>query len=215
MSQANIVELTGGLGQQMFQYAAGVALAQSLGGTLMLSKPDGIDYRPVLFTKGVPKIPLRAATIYRQREPAEPWTPERFRGTDVLYCIGEFRYLPAIQPVLPLLRTELLAALEPIRAQLVHKYSIRMRKRAAFAYISRKNYDQFFYESAMAKQKAMHWYIMSDDVEWCKKQPWLQGKQIVVEADLAALALMSLCEGGAVFVDDPLSWWGKVLCLGL
>jgi hypothetical protein len=212
MSQALIMILNGSLGEQLFQYAAGRALSYVLGGKLYLSEPNGTDYRPVLFVKSLPPPPFKATNIYRQISATEPWTPERFSGMDILYCQGQFQYLPALQNILPFLKQELLTSLYPIRQQLITKYNLQMRKRAAFIYVTRDK-PQDYYESLMANmtsKKSIHVYILSDDLDWCKTLPWLHGHTLVNEPELPSLAFMSLCEAGGNG-NTPLSWWGSFL----
>ena len=165
---------------------------------------------------------MRAAMVYTQSDGFEPWNPDRFKGVDVLYVRGQFQYLPAILPVLPFLRQEFLRALTSIRSQLVLKYNLQMPRRAAFLHI-RRNYleatkpwtlQQAYYEAAMHRidsKKSIHWYLVSDDIAWCRSQPWLQGLQIVDEPELHTLAFMSLCGGGAVIANSTFSWWGAIL----
>ena len=227
MSQVIFVRLSGDLGDQLFQYAAARALSEILGGTIVLEPAANttiVDYRPILFTKSIGYSPMRARTVYTQSTKYESWTPDRFRGTDVIYAIGWFQYLPAIRPILPFLREEVMTALHTIRRQLIQKYSIQMRKRAAFIHIYRGNaaipssllrlQDESYYVSAMERfdsRKAMHWYVISNDVGWCKRQSWLNGKPIIEESELHTLAFMTLCEGGAVLSNHALGWWGAVL----
>ena len=206
------MQLNGPLGDQLYQYAAGRALSATLGGRLSLAPTEGIDYRPILFQKSVPEPVGRATAVYAQKMPTEPWTPDRLLGTDVLFCIGQFQYVPALKAILPFLTQELLVALHSIRQQLITKYTIQMRKRAAFVYVTRDK-PQDYYESVIAglnAKKSMHVYILSEDLAWCRSQPWLQGYTLVDEPELHALAFMSLCEGGAE-VSGPLSWWGSLL----
>ena len=212
MSQGIIIELKGGLGQQLFQYAGGRVMASVLGGTLYLSEPEGKDYRPILFLKSTPQTPMISTNVYLQQSPTEPWNPERFRGMRTLFCQGQFQYLNALTPVLPFLKQELLASLQPIRQQLITKYNLQLRKRAAFIYVTRDK-PQWYYESMIAQftaKKSIHVYILSDDMTWCKTQPWLNGYTLVDEPEMHALAFMSLCEGGSVS-SSPLSWWGSFL----
>ena len=213
MSEAIILDIKGSsLGEQLFQYAAGRALSNTLGGTLYLSEPIGIDYRPILFLKSLPQGINMATNVYVQQSPSEPWTPDRFHGMKVLFCQGRFQYLPAVSPVLPFLKQELLASLQPIRQQLITKYNLQLRKRAAFIYVTRDK-PPVYYESVIANltsKKSMHVYILSDDITWCKTQPWLNGYTVVDEPEMHALAFMSLCEGGSV-PSNPLSWWGSFL----
>jgi hypothetical protein len=221
-----ISKILGGLGNQMFQYTAGRAASQALGGALVLLLADNphskTDYRTILF-KGLHTAPLKPAMIYQQKNSFEAWSPQRFVGMDVIRLEGHFQNLPAITPILPIVRGEFIAALSPLRAQLKHKYNMTLLKRAAFIHIRRGDYlkqptvhwtqSQEYYEAAVQtlSTKPLHWYVLSDDIAWCKQQPWLQGKQFVDEPELTALAFMSLCEGGAVISNSTFSWWGATL----
>lgn len=212
MSEANIIALNGSLGEQLFQYAAGRVLSSELGGTLYLSTPTGIDYRATLFIKSLPQRGMSSTNVYVQQSPIDPWTPDRFRGMQILFCQGKFQYLPALQTMLPFLKQELLASLQSIRLQLIVKYNLQLRKRAAFVYVTRDK-PPVYYESVIANmtsKKSIHVYILSDDPAWCKTQSWLYGHTIVDEPEMHALAFMSLCQGGSVH-SDPLSWWGSFL----
>jgi len=216
MSSGVIMSLNGSLGQQLFQYAAGRALSSTLGGGLYLSLSEGVDYRPILFIKSLPQITMMSTNVYIQQSTTEPWTPERFRGMGVLFCQGPFQYLPALTPVLPFLKQELLASLHTIRLQLITKYNLQLRKRAAFVYVTRDK-PPAHYESVIANltsKKSIHVYILSDDLAWCRSQPWLYGHTFVDEPELSSLAFMSLCQGGSVG-DTPLSWWGSFLASGV
>jgi len=226
MSQYVIKNLSGGVGNQMFQYAAGRIAAQTLGGTLVLldgvSPHSNTDYNGILF-KGLRTAPLKPAIVYDQKDAFESWTPQRFVGADVVRLEGYFQNLPAIAPILPIIRGEFIEALAPLRRQLTHKYNMRLPRRAAFVHIRRGDYlkepsahwvqTQEYYEAAIQaiSTKPLHWYVLSDDIAWCKQQPWLQDKQFVDEPELAALAFMSLCEGGAVISNSTFSWWGAIL----
>ena len=64
--------------------------------------------------------------------------------------------------------------------------------------------------------------VVSDVIEWCKKQDWLQGERFIFSdnskmlfSDGASvpyvdLCLMSLCSG-AIIANSSLSWWGAWL----
>ena len=230
MSRYVIMQMEDGLGNQMFQYAAARTIAHTTGGTIILlpaSNPHSkTDYRPILFLKGLRSAPPKPTMIYQQNSSFEAWSPERFVGTDVITCRGHFQYLPAINPVLPFIKEEFLTALAPMREQLKFKYNISLFRRVSFIHIRRGDYlnqsnvhwvqGQEYYERAVQTMesrypKALHWYVLTDDVKWCREQPWLQGKQVLDEPELAALAFMSLCKGAAVISNSSFSWWGAML----
>jgi hypothetical protein len=230
MSQLIVVQLTDGLGNQMFEYAAGRAISQALGGELVLlpcttNPPSAKDYRSILFTKARRSVSmLRPTAIYVQKGPWDSWSPSMVQGIDVLAIEKAlFQYLPPLLPVLPFIRAEFLEELEPLRLQLSRKYNLRNPKRAAFMHIRRGDYlkvpeaivlhPQYYLQGMEhVAYKPLHWYVLSNDVAWCKSQPWLQGLQIVDEPDeLVTLAFMSMCEGGAIIANSTFSWWGAIL----
>jgi hypothetical protein len=58
-------------------------------------------------------------------------------------------------------------------------------------------------------------YILSDDMNWIKSQPFFSEnsifKHLNIENELEALALMSLCTAGAICANSTFSWWGAFL----
>ena len=55
-------------------------------------------------------------------------------------------------------------------------------------------------------------YLLSDDLEWCKKK--FDGLGLIPfeeEDELKTLYLMSLCKGGAVISPSTFSAWGAIL----
>jgi len=230
MSQVIIVQLGDGLGNQMFQYAAGRAISHALGGQLVLlpcsnNPHSNKDYRSILFTKARLYAPMVNPTVaYIEKGSWDSWSPSMFEGTDVLAIKKAFfQYLPPLLPVLPFIRTEFVQQMESIRLNLSWKYNIKDTRRSAFLHIRRGDYlkqpegivlQPQYYTRGMQKtqQKSVKWYVLSNDIPWCKSQPWLQELQLVDEPDeLVTLAFMSMCEGGAIIANSTFSWWGAIL----
>jgi hypothetical protein len=230
MSQVIIVQLADGLGNQMFEYAAGRAISQALGGQLVLlpctNNPHSTkDYRPILFTKARLYAPMVSPTVsYVEKTAWDSWSPSMFEGTDVLAIKKAFfQYLPPLLPVLPFIRSEFIQQLESFRLHLSWKYNIKDRRRTAFLHIRRGDYlkqpeaivlhSQYYIDGMQkADHKSLDWYVLSNDIPWCKSQPWLQGLQVIDEPDeLVTLAFMSMCEGGAIIANSTFSWWGAIL----
>lgn len=231
--------LQGGLGNQLFQYAAGLAAAKHLGGTLWLTPPEqnkhsSTDYRP-LFSRarrlGAGEHPDASAAPFVFDEPADafgPWHPERYRGHPNLLLKGYWQYLPTIRPLLTVLRLDILAELGERRMAAQAALGIQDPRTTAFVHVRRGDYLELpptdfwrqegdYYSSCLAAlrggaQPPTRTLLFSDDPIWCKAQPWADGLEIIVQPDeLLTLAAMSLCQGGAIIANSTFSWWGAML----
>jgi len=80
-----------------------------------------------------------------------------------------------------------------------------------------------YYRSALAQfSDDYQVMVMSDTIDWCKKQPYLQGDRFIfsdnskmlfpdgASVPYVDLCLMSLCSG-AIIANSSLSWWGAWL----
>jgi hypothetical protein len=93
-----------------------------------------------------------------------------------------------------------------------------LASRGAFVHIRRGDYTTYalvnidltsYYRRAMALFPGdTHWYVCSDDLSWCREQPWLASATMVDETDERTLWLMSLCRYGGVCANSTFSWWG-------
>jgi hypothetical protein len=147
-----------------------------------------------------------------------PWKPEDFCGPVLLR--GYFQYLPTIEPVLPTLCGDLLNYLTPQREMLRKKYALQDLSTIGFIHVRRGDYltapagfNQLDYKGYYERAKALapnlsRWLILSDDIAWCKTNI---GEVIDEPDELAGLALMSLCHGGAIIANSTYSWWGAML----
>jgi len=220
--------LQGGLGNQLFQYAAALAL-QHTRDIAIIKAPfahSGRDYRSSLYyrVRSVDSIPRGSPIICLESFPA--WKPEDYQLDNVVLQ-GYFQYLPAIEAVLPSLREDLLSFLAPNRDAMRAKYGILNLSSFGFLHVRRGDYltappnlhwimGQEYYRDALQKfNPKLRWIVLSDDVTWCKGQELFTGSpqiQIVNEPDeLDGLALMSLCHGGAILGNSTYSWWGAML----
>ena len=87
-----------------------------------------------------------------------------------------------------------------------------------------KSYDStFFYLKALKEfPEDKNVIVVSDLIDWCKRQEWLQGDRFHfsdssyetfgdgASVPYVDLCLMSLC-GGAIIANSSLSWWGAWL----
>ena len=120
MSECIIIVLQGGIGNQLFQYCAGLALASRLGGELWLTptqenKHSGRDYREALYVRakamgpdGAP--PCNSPMSKKQMLVFEVWKPEDYAGHQAIALKGYYQYLPAIESQISLVRDDLFSA---------------------------------------------------------------------------------------------------------
>ena len=130
MSECIIIVLQGGLGNQLFQYTAGLALAARLGGELWLTpiqenKHSGLDHRTTLYIRGKaigPEgQPPTKAIFNQQSHSFSAWSPSDFQGIPSIALKGYYQYLPAIESQISLIRSDLFQRLTDIRSALREK----------------------------------------------------------------------------------------------
>lgn len=225
----------GGIGNQLFQLSAGIAVQKELGGTLYmlptrLNKHSGRDYRnnPCIYTRVTPAQHIsRCERMYSQSDSFEPWSVSSLRGHKSIALDGYFQYLPAIRDVIPMVVSDMLSALCHRMIAMCIKYRINSPADAVFLHVRRGDYvslehifggvGEKYYVDAMKEYMSESLYgkrflVISDDPEWCRGQPWLNAYEIVDEPDeLDSLALMASCKGGAIIANSTFSWWGAHL----
>jgi len=137
---------------------------------------------------------------------------------------GYFQYLPTIETAMPIILKDLTQALTPYRESLRKKYSLTELSHLGFMHIRRGDYlkaphgvhwvqEEEYYSHAIPHiPNVSRWFVLSDDIEWCKAQPLFASCEIIDEPDeLYGLALMSLCHGGAIIGNSTFSWWGAMM----
>jgi hypothetical protein len=237
MSESVTIILQGGLGNQLFQYAAGLAIANINKGELWLNpaelnKHSNKDYRTHLYIRakstginGTPKI----TTIIEQSNAFSKWNPSDYNTKEIVTLKGYYQYLPAIKPEVSMICNDILEILSDKRKALSEKYLIKDTSMCGFIHIRRGDYlhysrlyclqGEFYYTNGIdyiqgELKHIIQWFIVSDDIKWCKAQPWLNSHNytFVDEPDeLDGLMVMSLCEGAAIIANSTYSWWGAML----
>jgi hypothetical protein len=220
------VRLQGGLGNQLFQYAAGLSLKKCMGPNtslhlIMLEENKhnhlGHDYSTDLFVKGTKITEYTPTVPYIQYSAFEPWYPELLirRGPSI-YLDGYFQYLPAISDILPELRISFINALCKKTGLL-----LKQKTNTGFVHVRRGDYlknptyhwvqTPEYYEKGMRTIGLDRWTVFSDDIEWCKKQICFE-QCIFAEDDneLRSLLVMISCCGGAVISNSSFSWWAAI-----
>ena len=219
-----VVNRMGGLGNQLFQYAAARAVAHHHPGQIYVQEETDnphnhkkYDYA-LIFMKHA--VVAQVSPSYRhefhQASSFVPWQPETIHPPVKLF--GYFQYLPAIQPILFDLVLEYRDALCPFRPHFVSPETslfIHVRrgdylKLPQYHYIQTKTY----YENAFREWRKhyvgddFHVFLMSDDPEWCREQSW-SFPYILYENDdeVQTLAMMSQCTAGAIISNSSFSYW--------
>lgn len=229
------VNLMGGMGNQMFQYAAGLLQSYIMDSSLLLCKPhtnihDNQDYRDILFkvgTKWDGDLPSHV-TLY-QSDSFAPWNPKGWKYP-IIYLYGYFQNYSVLEPVLPKFREIILDSLSEQRKIMKIKYNIQSG--SGFIHVRRGDYvglsnihhlqDEDYYRSAYNKlisSKTLYKiFLISDDIDWCVSQDFF--KEIspiyIEESDpVNVLALMCEIKDGAIIANSTFSWMGAYLGTGL
>jgi len=235
-----IVELIGGLGNQLYIYSAAKMIQKAVNLPVYLKLADEpinstfnhaeTDYRPILFSefKAVDgsdpmfgdKIDVRIENKFW-----DPWSPSTIPLTTdkYIYIPNQwYQHLPSIQLVLPEVKDKLLGTLQNL-----YKDTIVEQGRA-FMHVRRGDYteqannayllDNDYYRKALihlnTRDNIKTINVFSDDIAWCKQQGWDSPKQIVFvdESDeMKALYMMSQCTEGAIISNSTFSTWGALL----
>jgi hypothetical protein len=223
-----IVNRMGGLGNQLFQYAAARAVARHhpeaqiyIGNETENSHNHKCyDYANLFMKYAVLEEGISCGDEFRQSGPFTPWHPETL-SPPIKLC-GYFQYFPAIEKVLPDLIVEFKGALQNFIPEFVDP------KKSVFIHVRRGDYlrlpgyhyiqTQAYYENAFREWLKRYQgddfnvFMVSDDPQWCRDQPW-SFPRILYENDdeIATLALMSQCQAGAIIANSSFSYWGAIL----
>ncbi len=215
----------GGLGNQMFEYAASYAVAKLNNAQIYVQNcPDnhhnkiGHNYAQKLFRSAIEceGAPGPCHSFYDKD--FYPWDPK----TVSVPCqmLGHFQYYPVIQPVLDDLINEFCESLsvkERTNAVFLHIRRGDYVAKSHFHYLQGPEYYLMAFQQLISKMQALpeKVLIFSDDIPWCRQQPWLSMIPNVEffeeEDELKSLAAMASCGGGAIIANSTFSWWGAIL----
>lgn len=215
----------GGLGNQMFEYAAAYAIAKAKNAKLFITNcKDNVhnkknhNYVEKLFLHGTECEGVPGACVEYFHKDFFPWNPNDVPVSCELH--GHFQYYPALEPVLPDILSDFRKGLCVERA--TNDIFLHIRRgdyvpKSHFHFLQGPNYYLNAYKDLVMKlgsfpEKVL---VFSDDIEWCKQQEWLRMIPNLIffeeEDELKALAAMGTCGGGAIIANSTFSWWGALL----
>jgi hypothetical protein len=231
MTERIIVDLASGFGNQLFQYAAGMAFHHATGTQLYLNRSRGNphslrDYRDYMTSRKFgPDISDKE--IYEKgfiwdtkRAAYDAWTPTEFVFTRPYFLIrGYLQYLPAILPILPQLRRELfevcsskfLTPVEP--AGFIHVRRGDYLNPQYKLPVQTKDYFERGIKYVESKKTIRRWMMVSNDLKWCKEQQWTSKNiEFIDESDEVLLFWMMLhWKEAAIISNSSFSWWAAIL----
>ena len=220
--------LQGGLGNQLFQYAAALQISQALRRPVILSpvqlnKHSMKDYRKTLY-KRLKTVDTIDVPHIMSLEAYTAWDPVDYNVPYSVGLRGYFQYLPTIIPVLPTVCADLREFLKPQCLKMAEKYYIREPNNYGFIHVRRGDYVaskqgthwvmgvEYYIEALKHAKHIKTWFVLSDDAAWCRKQDCFTPFEIVDEpGELDGMALMSLCNGAGIIGNSTYSWWGAMI----
>ena len=229
------IQLHGGLGNQMFVYAAGLTVKKKKGIPLCILRSGNSphkaisDYAVTLFKQGTPVDPesvkarmnLSKSVLEKVKEPHNIWVNGNIDGnatTNAKLNGSFFQSYPSILPVVPMIREDC----AKFFAESYPEFKIDSSS-SAFMHVRRGDYGGAslraeYYSGALAllepNSAIQNIYIVSDGMGWCKEQKWDTQKKLIYfeESDeLKTMYLMSLCLAGAIISASSFSTWGAIL----
>ena len=234
-----IVKLIAGLGNQLFMAAAAFCVGEAHECPVYLCNEQDnkhnllkLDYRDTVFKYLGTKIPHNLVlTGYKhyQHPDFEPWHVSQLTPPIVLG--GFFQFISNIEVNEEEVRSKILKGLDETRLRMKERYNINFAE-TAFLHVRRGDYLELpefhynigieYYKKAFKvlldnsyKKTVKKLLIFTDDIKWVKDQPDLMNLCDVHLVDglneVEALALMTLCEAGAICANSTFSWWGAFL----
>lgn len=215
------VRLHGGLGNQLFQVASGYGIAKKHNAILILvsdfskeafpHQDDVHLYNKTFFSsfRLIHKSNLPNIPHYYEIDNVQCFRYNETLGEEPIYIEGYLQTEKYFQAY----RKDILALFKPYNLQL-DSYFIHVR-RGDFLKGDLYTLDYDYYTRALAymeKVAPSHYYIVSDDIAFCKEYPLFASlnKTFVEDTAMNTLSIMSSCKGG-ICSNSTFSWWGSYL----
>jgi hypothetical protein len=230
------VPLGGGLGNQLYVYAASLVVKRKTGLPICLLPWKGnlhstVDYTVELFKEGRPvheglmeeRIKGSKKLLEKVKNPHNAWNETNINAngtTNATLSGAFFQSYSSIKDVIPDMRKSFAEIFAKKYPEFKEKVESNI---SAFMHVRRGDYGSVslsadYYNKGLAVLEPVEavrtLYILSDDLSWCRGQEWVTGKHIVFfdeKDELKTMYLMSLCLAGAVISASTFSSWGAIL----
>lgn len=215
------IQLSGRLGNQMFQIATAYAHCKRNGYALVLPRQGSTHWNTYLHQfRNCLGNPPRDCVKWQQ--PSFSYTPPPADAQQLHGYMQSSKFFADVSGELRALFQPPAALQDYVRT----KYAalIAQRDSATVIHIRRGDYfsvprhlqihgilDEKYYTRAIAAAGGGPLIVFSDNIRWCQNQPWLAGATFIEETnDCAALFLMTqFCR--FVISNSTYSWWGAWL----
>ena len=225
--------LKGGLGNQMFQFAAALVYAKETGKQILLPEEEYNYHRKTepygntLFRAVKMRLPYpvdqgRMALLQENgfvKYPEEPgydeW--EVFYTSQNIILNGYFQNYTNISRHRKYIQSFFLDALNMVAAEGTPSVGIHVRRGdyLRFSDIHFLQGGEYYTKALGHFNKDSSFKVFSDDIEWCKQQPYFAGLnsvEFIDETDeIKCLKIMIQCKGGFICANSTYSWWAAFL----
>lgn len=212
------VRLMGGLGNRLFQLAFGMSLARKTGCSFNLcnkmpNEHSNLSYS--WFERGIPSLKVQPTHLFN--EPGEmaftflgfpqlsPFGVAEFVG----YYQNEKYFSEFKQEIYQQFTPQYNKVLEEKYPLLNHSYFIHVRRGDYVGNTTHEVDLTRYYEKCIDKNE--HYYVFSDDLNWCRNFMNNTMFTLVDENEIDCLYLMSRCWKGGICANSSYSWWGSYL----
>lgn len=235
-----IIQISGGLGNQMFQYAAARRMAELLNSPLKLDilgyqsdpfRSYGLNHLCITGMIASEEEIFWIKSINHRKEKAFCFEPEILSLSADVYLEGYWQSEKYFQDIAPIIRREFTVK-ESLDSRNIDLAAEIMESEAIAIHIRRGDYVKNpmihylhgicpldYYYQAVAMVTAVvsepHFFVFSDDWEWAQENLKLNYPVTFVtingpEKDYQDLRLISLCKH-QIIANSSFSWWGACL----
>ena len=225
----------GGLGNKMFQIAAGYVASKKYNCTLYIPRIEDknhhgekVNYSENIFKHfGVHLSQLNYPNNYIRNDIYQFMISTEAYTLDNLQIPITFNQYFQYYPPLKMYENDIINLFKEGLTSYKINYPTFILEESAFIHIRRGDYLKYpdrhpvmplsYYVQAinLLRDNVRHFFVFSDDIEWVKKQDLFKydSKIICIDSkdELYTLAFMSKCHAGAICANSSFSWWGAFL----